>query len=76
MAEHLDLGLDMEKAMFRRRKLIAAWQEIAGDGLGVPANQRPPGMERLAEEVLRLARVGDAMIRRQRWISRQNGRSS
>ena len=51
MTEHLDLGLDLEETLFRRRKKITAWQEVAHDGLRVSADKGPARMKRLAEEI-------------------------
>jgi hypothetical protein len=63
MAEHLDIGFHREQALFRRRKLIATWQEVAGNGLGMSTDEGTPGAKRLAEEILRANGFGGTMLR-------------
>ncbi len=38
MTENMDIGLDLEETLFRRREKITARQEVADDGLGVSAD--------------------------------------
>jgi len=64
MTEHLDIGLDAEQAVFRRRKLVAPGQKVACDGLGVSTNKGTPGMERLAKKIVRERGFGCADSRR------------
>ena len=61
MTQHLDRGLHVEQPLFRRRKLVAARQEVAGDGLRVSADKGTARMKKLAEEVVRLRGLGGAM---------------
>lgn len=60
MAEHLDLGLDLEETLFRRGKTISARQEVADDGLRVSADKGPARMKSLAEEIVSARGFGGA----------------
>ena len=67
-AQDLDALFHVEQALFSGRQLVAARQEIAGEGLSVSAKKRPPRTERLAEEIVRASCFRSAM-RRRRSIS-------
>ncbi len=52
MAQHLDVGLDVNQPLFRRGHLITARQEVAGDGLRMCAHEEATWRERLAKKVM------------------------
>ncbi len=68
-AQDLDALFHVEQALFSGRQLVAARQKIAGEGLSVSAEERPPRAERLAEEIVR-ARCFRSAMRRRHSISR------
>src|SRR5208283_2356798 len=64
VAQYLDALFHVEQALFGGRQLVAARQEISGEGLSVSAKERPPRAERLAEEIVRASCFRGAMRRR------------
>jgi hypothetical protein len=58
VTQHLHPGLDLEQPFFGRREQIAAGQKVAGDGLRVVVEERPPRAERLSEVVASLRLSG------------------
>jgi hypothetical protein len=51
VTKHLHSGLDIKEALFRRRKQIAARQEVACDSLRVAVQERAARAERLSKVI-------------------------
>ena len=58
VTQHLHPGLDLKQPFFGRREQIAAGQKVAGDGLRVAVEERPPRAERRSEVVASLRLSG------------------